>query len=151
MSESNLVRAALGHRLLRWGMTLFLFGLLTGFAVPAMANARMGLTSHLEGVMNGMMLMILGLVWTRLRLSDGVQKAGFWIAVYGTYTNWATTMAAGFMGAGENMMPIASEGYRGSDAQELLITIGLLSLSFAMVALSGIVLWGLRGGPATEE
>lgn len=42
-----------GHALLQAGVALFLAGLLVGLAVPAMANPRMGLASHLEGVMNG--------------------------------------------------------------------------------------------------
>jgi len=32
-------------------MTLFLLGLLTGVAVPAVANPRMGLASHVEALM----------------------------------------------------------------------------------------------------
>ena len=51
--ESNSLRAANltahGDRLLRLGVLLFLLGLLTGFAIPALTNPRMGLTSHLEG------------------------------------------------------------------------------------------------------
>jgi hydroxylaminobenzene mutase len=137
----------LGHRLLQYGMVLFLLGLLTGFVIPAMANARMGLSSHLEGVMNGMFLLVLGVVWPKLRLGSRASTTGFWLAVFGTYANWATTLAAGFMGAGEKMMPIAAKGHTGTDAQELLITFGLVALSVAMVAVSGLVLSGLRGGP----
>ena len=70
--QSNSLRAAnptpYGDRLLRLGVLLFLLGLLTGFAIPALANPRMGLTSHLEGLMNGMFLS-LGLLWPRLALS----------------------------------------------------------------------------------
>ena len=35
-------------RLLFFGMLLFLFGLLVGLAIPALANPRMGLASHLD-------------------------------------------------------------------------------------------------------
>ena len=49
-----------GHRLLQLGVTLFLLGLLVGFAVQSLANPRMGLASHIEGVMNGLFLMALG-------------------------------------------------------------------------------------------
>jgi hypothetical protein len=50
------------HRLLQFGVLLFLLGLLSGFVTPALANPRMGLSSHLEGVMNGTFLVILGLL-----------------------------------------------------------------------------------------
>lgn len=147
MDSGQSLQERLGHRLLLGGMVLFLLGLLGGFVIPAMANPRMGLSSHLEGVMNGIFLVVLGLVWPKLRLGNGALTVGFWLALFGTYTNWATTLAAGFMGAGEQMMPIASAGHAGSGLQEMFITISLLSLSVAMIVVSGIVLWGLRGGP----
>jgi (hydroxyamino)benzene mutase len=139
------------HRLITWGMALFLIGLLTGFAIPALANPRMGLTSHLEGLMNGTFLVVLGLVWTRLRVSERTLRIGFRLAVFGAYANWATTLAAGVLGAGGTMMPLAAGEHIGSRSIELLIAAGLLSLSLAMLALLGIVLWGLRGGPDAVE
>lgn len=139
------------HRLLQWGMVLFLLGLLTGFIIPVLANPRAGLTSHLEGVMNGTFIVALGLVWTRLRLSDRMLRIGFWLVLFGSYTNWATTLAAGAWGAGGKLMPIAAGGYEGSRVQEALIATGLISLSFAMIAALGLVLWGLRGGPRSAQ
>src|SRR5574342_565442 len=58
--------ASRSHRLLQLGILLFLLGLLVGFAVPSLANPRLGLASHLEGVMNGLFLVVLGLVWPKL-------------------------------------------------------------------------------------
>jgi (hydroxyamino)benzene mutase len=149
MSDTTTLQARLGHSLLRWGIVLFLLGLLTGFLLGVVPNPRVALSSHLEGVMNGTVLMVLGLLWTRLRLGDKTLRAGFWLALFGTYVNWGTTLIAAFLGAGEKMMPIASKGHLGTDAQELLIAVGLISLSVAMVAVSVIVLYGLRGGPST--
>jgi hypothetical protein len=71
-----------GHRLLWHGFLLFLLGLLTGFAVPALTNPRMGLSAHLEGVMNGVFLVVLGLVRERLVLSARAVTALFWLALY---------------------------------------------------------------------
>lgn len=48
------------RRLMWHGMLLFPLGLLTGFAETSFANVRMGLASHLEGVMNGIFLLALG-------------------------------------------------------------------------------------------
>jgi membrane associated rhomboid family serine protease len=42
-------------------LLLFLLGLVTGFIVPVMANPRAGLAAHLEGVINGMFLVVVGL------------------------------------------------------------------------------------------
>jgi len=44
------------RRLLWNGMFLFLLGLLTGFIEPKFSNPRMGLAAHLEGVMNGTLI-----------------------------------------------------------------------------------------------
>jgi hydroxylaminobenzene mutase len=134
---------AQGHRLLQLGMLLLLLGLLTGFAMPVMENPRMGLSSHLEGVINGIFLLGLGLIWPRLILGLWARRMAFWLATYGGFANWLATLLAAFWGAG-TMMPIAGGGHQGSALQEALITALLLSLSAAMVAVCVLVLWGLR-------
>lgn len=132
-----------GQWLLRLGMGLFLLGLLTGFAIPLLENPRMGLASHLEGVLNGLFLLGLGLLWPRLTLSRGAARATLGLAAYGTVANWAATLLAAFWGAGVTM-PLAGGGMQGSGTQEALLAALLLSLSFAMIAVCLLVLWGLR-------
>ena len=124
--------------------------MITGFAIPAMQNPRMGLSSHLEAVMNGMFLVILGLIWPKLHLSNRALNWGYGLSLFGTYTNWITTFLAGIWGAGAEMMPIAAGGFLGTAWQEIFIKIGLISLSFAMVIVCGLLIWGLRG-TATER
>lgn len=138
-------KSELSRKLIRYGVVLFLLGLLTGFAIPAMQNPRMGLSSHLEGVQNGMLLMILGVIWSQLRLSAPAMQWGYGLALFGTYTNWATTLLAGIWGAGAAMMPIAGNNFLGTTVQEDLIKFGLGSLSLTMLIVCGILLWGLRG------
>ncbi|MGB8330918.1 MAG: hypothetical protein WCE62_12395 [Polyangiales bacterium] len=134
----------IGRRLLQLGVVLFLLGLLTGLAVPAMANPRMGLASHLEAVMNGIFLLVVGAIWHRLRLVMRAQRIAFWLLVYGTFANWGTTLLAAIWGAGEPMMPLAARGHTGTSAQEALIAFGLISLSVAMIIVAPLLLWGLR-------
>jgi hydroxylaminobenzene mutase len=131
-------------------MLLFLLGLLTGFTLPALSNPRMGLSSHLEGVLNGMFLIALGLMWPRLRFGSMAATATYCLALYGTFANWAATLLAAAWGAGR-MMPIAGGEHAGTGGQEALIMILLVSLSLAMVAVCGLVLWGLRGGAVEER
>jgi (hydroxyamino)benzene mutase len=145
MPEQATLQEQMSRKLLRWGMALFLLGLLTGSAFPIMANTRMGMSSHLAGLMNGMFLVILGLVWPKLRLGEKPLRVGFYLALFGSFVNWGNTCLSAFIGAGESIMPIASAGFRGSDAQELLITTGCVSLAIAIFAASAIVFWGLRG------
>lgn len=134
----------IGRRLLQLGIVLFFLGLLTGFALPAAANPRMALSSHLEGVMNGTFLLVLGAVWHRLHLGARSSTVALWLAAYGTFANWGTTLVAAMWGAGGAMMPLAAAGFTGTSAQELLIAVGLISLSLAMLVVCPIVLWGLR-------
>jgi hydroxylaminobenzene mutase len=130
---------------MRYGILLFFLGLLNGLIVPILANPRMGLSSHLEGIMNGTFLVMLGLIWPRLRLSRLALTITFWLAIYGTYINWATTLAAAAWGAGQSMMPIAAAGHKGTPLQEAIINFGLSSLALTMLMTCVIVLWGLRG------
>jgi hydroxylaminobenzene mutase len=44
------------------GMFLFLLGLVTGMLETRFTNMRMGLSAHLEGVMNGIFLVVLGAI-----------------------------------------------------------------------------------------
>lgn len=53
----------MGRRLRQMRVALFLLGLLTGLAVPSVANPPMALARDLEGLMNGPFLMALGLMW----------------------------------------------------------------------------------------
>ncbi len=148
---NNKYKSELSRKLLRYGILLFLIGLITGFAIPAMQNPRMGLSSHLEGVMNGMLLVLFGLLWPKLNLPDKLLKWGFWLSLFGTYTNWATTLFAGFFGAGAEMMPIAGAGLTGAMWQEIIIKFGLIFLSLSMLAVCGIILWGLRGSDSENQ
>jgi (hydroxyamino)benzene mutase len=50
------------RRLLFHGITLFLIGLLTGLAEQHFTNVRMALAAHLEGVMNGILLLAVGAI-----------------------------------------------------------------------------------------
>jgi (hydroxyamino)benzene mutase len=131
--------------LLQLGILLFLIGLLTGFVVPKFANPRMGLASHLEGLMNGIFLVILGLLWQRLHLSAAWLAIAFWLAIYGSFANWLATLLAAMWKAGSTM-PMASMGSHGSAWQEGMINFLLYSLSIAMVSVCIIVIVGLRAG-----
>jgi hydroxylaminobenzene mutase len=137
------------HRLLQLGYALFLLGLLTGFGLPAMENPRMGLASHLEGIMNGLFLILLGILWQRLVLSRRQAIATFALAIFGTFANWAATLLAALWGAGHSM-PIAAAGNQGLAWQEGILDLLLFSLSFAMIGVCGLVLWGLRDSSRFE-
>jgi len=132
------------NRQLMWsGMLLFLLGLVTGLLEQRFTNMRMGLSAHLEGVMNGTFLIALGAIWTEVRLSPSAKAIAFWIALYGTYANWFFTTLGAVLGTAAGN-PITSAGHHGQPWQESLVGAGLLSVSFAIIAAALLVLWGLR-------
>ncbi len=128
-------------RLLFLGVLLFLFGLVIGLFIPILTNPRMGLSAHLEGTLNGMFLIILGLIWNKLALKDKWLTTAFRLAVYGSFANFVAVAIAAVTGAGK-MMPIAG-GKEGAQVVEGLISFLLISLSLAMVMVCVIVLSGL--------
>jgi hydroxylaminobenzene mutase len=131
------------RKLIQLGVLLFLIGLLTGFAIPSFAVPRLGLSSHLEGVLNGLFLMALGLIWPRLAMGRGLATLTFIAAVYGTFANWFATLLGAMWGAA-GMMPIAGGGWAAAPLAEAIVAGLLISLSLAMVFVCLAVLWGLR-------
>lgn len=128
------------EKLIFLGLILFLVGLSVGMIVQNMANPRMALSAHLEGVMNGMFLVILGLIWKRLVLSKTLLIITFWLAVYGTFANLIAVIIAAVTGFGK-MMPIAG-GQEGPRVIEGPISFLLISLAPCMLAVCIIVLIG---------
>ncbi|KBZ68716.1 hypothetical protein [Mycobacterium colombiense] len=125
------------------GLVLFLLGLLTGLAVPALKNPRMALSSHLEAVLNGMFLVLLGLLWPHLQLPYAWGVAAVALVAYAGYANWLATLLAAAWGAGRRFAPIATGDHEASAGKEGLVNFLLISLSLAMVAGVVIVIVGL--------
>ena len=132
------------RRLQQLGVALFLLALFTGLAVSSLSNPRMALASHVEGVMNGMFLILLGLLWAKLVLSRPLLTLTFWLAIYGAFANWLVTLLAAVWPAGSRMMPLAALGHTGTAGQEAIVKGLLVSLSIAMIVVCALVLFGLR-------
>lgn len=136
----------INKRHLIWhGVFLFLLGLVTGLAEQRFTNVRMGLSAHLEGLMNGTFLIALGAIWAEVNLRPWAKATAFWAALYACYGNWlVTTLAAVFGTAADT--PIASQGHSGQPWQESLVAAGFLSIAVVIIACSLLLLWGLWPG-----
>jgi len=130
-----------GEQLLFWGFLLFLFGLIAGLFIPIMANSRMGLSTHLEGVMNGIFLIVLGLIWSKLELSNAWLNWNYRLALFGTFANYSAVFLAAVTGAGQ-MMPIAG-GNPDPPLIDNVISILLIAVALTMMTVCLIVLTGL--------
>lgn len=128
------------------GLVLFLLGLLTGIAGPALKNPRMALSSHLEALLNGMFLVLLGLLWPHLHLPNAWAMMALALIVYSGYANWLATLLAAAWGAGRRFAPIAAGDHRASAAKEGFVSVLLVSLSLSILLGVGIVIVGVIGG-----
>jgi hydroxylaminobenzene mutase len=133
-----------GHRLVQVGMALFLCALLVGLVVPRFAVPRIGLSVHLLGIMQGLFLMVTGLLWPKLRLLPAMSRVTFWLAVYGCLAAWAANLVAGAWGAGNTLLPMAAGQAHGSAFQETIIAVALRTGGASLIAAATLILWGLR-------
>jgi len=76
-TEQKIQMKAQKRRLMWHGMLLFLLGLITGLFEQRFTNVRMGLSAHLEGVMNGILLLALGAAWNEVRLPHPVKVTAY--------------------------------------------------------------------------
>jgi (hydroxyamino)benzene mutase len=134
---------SLQRRLFFFGMALFLLGLITGFVSPAFKNPRMGLSAHLEGVMNGMFLILVGLIWERIQIPARSKVLAFFLVVYASFANWLACILGGVFGA-SRMTPIAGMGHTAEPWQELVVAILFVSVGLTMALAVALFAWGLR-------
>lgn len=131
--------------LLFLGFLLFLLGLITGLIVPVFASPRLAVSSHIEGVLNGIFLVVLGLVWHKLALPGKALKIIYWLSLYGTFANWFGILVAAVFNAGK-LLGVVAGGQEGPPLAEAVVAFFLVTLSIAMVIISVMVLAGLEKG-----
>jgi hydroxylaminobenzene mutase len=128
---------------MRWGFFLLLCALVTGLAVPSFTNPRMAVSAHLEGVMNGLLLVVVGLVWSHLGLSGRLAKIVFWLFAYAAFANWGVTTLAAALGT-SRLTPMAGAGYSASPMQENVVQVIQVSLALAVITAVALVVYSLR-------
>lgn len=140
-------RSSQSHRLLQLGVALFLAALLFGLSIPHFTVPRLALSAHLIGLLQGMFLVVLGLLWSRLSLTSVQFKLAFWLVAYQAIAAPLSNLLAAAWGAGNTIIPIAAGAARGSAIQEAVINVGLRSAGAALIVGLSLVLWGLRRAP----
>ena len=136
------------HRLLFHGFLLFLLGLGTGLVAYGLENPRMGVSAHVEAILNGVFLVGLGLAWPRLRLGPTLRTACFWAALVGAYANWGIPLFSAAVGASQPLL--VGAGYEAAPWQEMLLSMSPIVGVLPPIVCGALAVWGLRGGaPAT--
>ena len=147
MNTSTLLQRQ-GQRLLQFGIVLFLFSSIDGFAIPILASQRIGLSVHTLSAMQGVMSLAFGLLWPRLNLSSRAAQVAYWGFIYSALAILAAYVVAAIWGVGIETISLMGElphGLsQGSFAQETIIKV--LAYSSAPTGLTAfcLILWGLR-------
>lgn len=137
------------RRLCWHGALLLLLGMLTGLVEAQFTNVRMGLAAHLEGIMNGILLLALASAWSEVRLGPRAHAVAYRTLLYGTYANWGFTTLSAIWGT-VGLSPVTAEkliaaGQSAAPWQENLVLAGFVSVGVAMLTSVSLILWGLRG------
>lgn len=135
------------HRqtLLISGAVLFLIGILSGVAVPAMENPRMGLSAHLAGVQNAIFLLAIGAAWGHTRLPHGLERAAVWLGIVSMVGFWAALQLAAIWGS-SRATPIAGAGFAAVAWQETIVDWALRLSSGAAIVSAALVALGFWRG-----
>ncbi len=109
----------------------------------------MGLSAHLEGLLNEILLLALGCPWPKLQLSPRAANATFWLALCGTYANWFFTLLGAILGT-KALTPQAGAGFTATPLAEIVVGVGLATLATVMLIVCVILLIGLSGKPTVS-
>ena len=133
-----------GQRLLQIGVGLLLFASFEGFVIPYFAAPRLGLSAHTLSALQSVLLLALGLVWTKLKLGDVASRTAFWLLVYSTFAILSAYVLGAYWGAGNGTMPMAAAMANGTSMQEAVIKIVGYSSAPTGIVSFALILWGLR-------
>jgi len=94
--------------------------------------------------MRGTFLVLVGLLWPRLKLGRMFSTATFLLLVYGCLAAWLADLLGAIRVAGSSMVPFAAGNAGGTALQEGVIAVGLRSAAASLILASLLLLWGLR-------
>jgi hydroxylaminobenzene mutase len=137
-----------GQRLLQFGLVLLLYSSFVGFAIPAVASPRIGLSVHTLSALQAVISLAFGLLWPRLRLGSRALAIAFWCFLYSTLAILAAYTVAALWGVGNETITLMGElphGLsHGSPFQETFIKVLAYSSAPTGLTAFGLILWGLR-------
>lgn len=134
----------MNRNLLRLGFILIFISFLTGAIIPLFKNPHLAVSAHLNAIIGGIILVILGIIFDKLNLSATARKIMTWSWIYAIYMNWLATLLGAIWGTSK-LTPVAGAGFAGSALQETIMSIMLGSLVLASFIGGGILIYGLRG------
>lgn len=147
MMDISVVPQRHAHRLILVGLSLFLLSLFIGLAIPRFSVPRLALSAHLIGLLQGIFLIVVGMLWARLTFGPATARLAFWLLIYGCLAAWLANLLAAVLGAGNTIVPMAAGSAHGSTTEELIVMLMLRSSGVALIAALVLLLWGARSRP----
>jgi hydroxylaminobenzene mutase len=135
-----------GLRLLQGGVALLLLTSLFGFAIPFVAAPHLGVAAHKLAGLQSVLMLALGLAWSRLNLNAAALRIAFWLFMYAAFAILIAYVLAAIWGAGNETMPLAAGTAHGSPFEEGAIRLVAYSSAPTGLISFALVLWGLRAG-----
>src|SRR5574341_2506194 len=132
------------QRMLQIGIWLFVFSGLEGFVIHSLPVPSLGRSVHTLSAEQGIITLVLGLLWPRLNLSTTASRIAFWTFLYSSFATLIPFVLAAAWGAGNATIPLAAGAAHGSAIQETIIKVVLYSAALPFFLSMGLILWGLR-------
>ena len=137
-----------GHGLIRWGVVLIALSVLSGFAIPHVAGPVLGLATHVQGLLNAFMLILIGLIWSRVEIGYLGSVVAYWGLIAGGFVTFGVQLACTFLEIGGTVFPIVGAGHVGTPAQETIVRITIEGVSVVTTLAVLLVARGVLKKPA---
>lgn len=146
------MRSDYAQRMMFHGIVVFLLGLLSGLLLffGGMRNPQVGMITHLEGVLNGIFLVVLGLIWHRMRLGPAAERVLMILGIACVYLNFLQALWGGAMGRSRptTVFPQDRLPYPG---EAFILDFVLPGFSMGFLVVCAMILWGLHRGMAEQR
>jgi hypothetical protein len=148
MGDSHTTEVTVDRGLVAHAAVMTLLGLFSGFTPALVKSPTAALETHTIGVLQGAMLFGLAAVWPSLG-SGWAARVAKYCALMGLYANWAgSQLAAVWSAKGMFIVTGASMPAGAAPWMEAVVAV-LLYLSLLVIVMCLLMLWALRGKPAT--
>ena len=129
--------------LIRAGFVLILLAMLTGLLIPAVANPRMALGTHVGGALAGLTLVAVGLAWPHIVRSQAIGRTIRYCLLFAAFGNWVAGMLASVFGT-NRLTPINGGPGAAAAWQETVVAALQVSQSVAILLALSLAIHQLR-------
>jgi len=137
-----------GQGLIRWGVVLLALSVLSGFAIMIAPVPLMGLAGHVQGLLNAVLLIAVGVIWSRLDTPYLGAVIIYWGLIAGAFVTFGVQLVCTFLEIGGTTFPIVAGSHTGSQLEETVVRLLIqAAAAFTTVAVLTATWAALRKPP----